>query len=712
MDILSRLRFDFRRTLPMILQTESAECGLACIAMVAGYLGNHVGLPELRRRFSVSSKGTTLLRILDIATRVGLEGRPLRIELDDLPQLKAPAILHWNLNHFVVLKRAGSTHAVIHDPAFGERRLKYSDVSKYFTGIAIELRATADFTQKPAAARVTLGMLTGPISDLWTELLRVLILSLTLQLALMLTPFYMQLTVDQALVSADRDLLTLLGVGFFLIMLFHVLIGALRSWVVSYVSTTISVQWNTNVLAHLLRLPLDYFEKRNLGDLISRMGAVQTIQRTLSSAFVEAIIDGIMASVTLFIMVVYNPMLALITIAATGIYVTVRYVAFTSMKNATEQQIIATARQHSHLIESILGIQSVKLGGREVLRRMGWQNLLVDTTNRELSLARLRIIFQSSNQLVFGIERIAVIWIGALLTLDNVFSVGMLIAYIAYKDQFAIRISTLVDRGVELRMLRLHADRLADIVLAPPDSVDSNSDSPVPSRAIIELKNVSFRYAEGEAWVINDCSFTIEEGESVAIVGPSGCGKTTLLKVLLGLLKPEEGKVLVDSHDINKISRGGYYSIVGTVMQNDQLFAGSISDNISFFDIELDQERVEKAARLAGIHDEILAMPMAYNTLIGDMGSTLSGGQQQRLVLARALYRKPKLLFLDEATSHLDVACERVVNKNINKLKITKVIVAHRPETISSVDRVLVMEGGQVTREYHPQSEQTLLRHD
>jgi len=256
-------------------------------------------------------------------------------------------------------------------------------------------------------------------------------------------------------------------------------------------------------------------------------------------------------------------------------------------------------------------------------------------------------------------------------------------------------------------MLRLHGERhgerLADIVLAPPEDDQALPEALPPQDVRIEVRNLSFRYAEGEPWVLRDCSFSIAPGESVAIIGASGCGKTTLVKLLLGLLKPSEGSIHVGGHDLHKLGARNVRAIVGAVMQDDQLFAGSIADNIGFFDPEFDLGRVEQAARLAAVHEDIAAMPMGYHGLIGDMGSSLSGGQKQRIILARALYRQPKLLFLDEATSHLDVGNEQLVNTAIRRLQVTRVIVAHRPETIASADRVLVMEQGRIVQELRPQ---------
>lgn len=687
----------------VILQSESSECGLACLAMVASHHGRHVGLRELRRRFPLSLKGAPLKRLIAIADDLGFQCRAVRLELEHLPQLATPCILHWDLNHYVVLRRIRGGRVTIHDPANGKRVLPLAELSKHFTGVALELTPGADFRRERAAPTIPVGQLTGRVTGLRRSLALVLALSVALQVFVLLAPLYMQWVVDQVLVAGDRDLLIVLGLGFGLAVVLQVAIGALRGWAVVYLSTRLGLQWHGNVFAHLMRLPLDFFEKRHLGDITSRMGAVQAIQRTLTTSFVEAVIDGLMAVVTLGMMLLYHWKLSVVTMLAVGLYLGLRAAAFRPLRDGTEQQLVAAARQESHLLESIRGIQSIKVAGCEPVRRSTYANLMHEAINRDVVLAKLSLGFTSASQLVFGIERIAVVWIGATLALESIFSVGMLVAYLAYKDQFVQRVAGLIDKWTEVRMLRLHGERLADIALSEPEAeatvTPSNHEL---GRARLEVASLGFRYAEGEPWVLRECSFDIEDGESVAIVGASGCGKTTLVKLMLGLLSPTQGTIAVDGRELRKLGSMHFRKWVGVVMQDDDLFAGSIAENIAFGEDGYDIARVEEAARLAQIHADIVAMPMGYHSLIGDMGTTLSGGQKQRVILARALYRKPRFLFLDEATSHLDVQCERMVNEAVRGLPLTRIIIAHRPETIASADRLLVMHGGRIAEAVKP----------
>ena len=698
MDLLAEIQFGGGRRLPVFLQTEAAECGLASLGMIACYHGHRIDLAGLRRRFTVSLKGATLAYLMQVAGRLHLAPRPLRLELEELSKLRTPCVLHWDLNHFVVLKSADARGAVIHDPAFGIRRLTSAEVSKHFTGIALELSPTSEFRPADDRRRIRLRDLLGPVVGLRRSLAQVFILALALQAIAIVSPFYMQWAVDGAVVSADRDLLTVLGLGFLLLAVVQVGLSILRSWVVLYLSTTLNLQWLANVFSHLLKLPVSYFEKRHLGDVVSRFGAVNNIQRTLTSSFVEALIDGAMAIATLAMMLVYSLALSAVAISAVLVYGALRWAFYDPLRRATEEHIVHTAKQQSHFLETVRGVQSIKLFGRQEERRSRWLNLVVDAVNQDLVTQKLGLGFRSANGLVFGLEKIAIVWLGALLVLDSAFSVGMLFAFMAYKDQFSARVAGLIDKMIELRMLNLQGERLADIVLTAPE--EESPTLPVDAiDASLEVRALSFRYSDTEPFVLLNCSFAVTPGESVAVVGPSGGGKTTLVKLMLGLLAPTDGKILAGGIDIHKLGIDRYRKLVGTVMQDDQLFAGSIGDNISFFDPSPDQGAIERFARLASVHDDIVAMPMGYNTLIGDMGAALSGGQKQRILLARALYKQPRILFLDEATSALDVQKERAVNEAIRSLNLTRIIIAHRPETIASAGRVIVLQGGKVTQD-------------
>jgi ATP-binding cassette subfamily B protein RaxB len=682
---------------PLILQTEAAECGLACLAMVAGAHGLHTDLATLRQRFSLSLKGATLADLVRMAEGLQLHARALRAEMEEIPQLQLPCVLHWDMNHFVVLVAIKGQELLIHDPARGARRVRLEDASRHFTGVVLELTPAIGFAPANEKRHVTIRRLLGPVSGLKRSVGQILLLALALEAFVLFNPFLMQWVVDSVLVSGDRDLLTTLGVGFTLLVLVQVATAAARSWAVLVLSATLNLQWVVNVFAHLLRLPVGWFEKRHAGDIWSRFGSVQQIQRTLTTSFIEAVLDGTLVLLTLAMMALYSLTLTAIAVGAVALYAAVRWLFFRPLREASEEALVFEAKQASHFLESLRGVLAVKLFNAQADRQSRYASLVVDTMNAQITMRKLELWSTVAHRFLFGLERVTVVWAGAWLVMDNRLSVGMLFAFFAYKETFANRVSGLIDKAVELKMLRLQGERLADIVMTAPEQ-----DTVPPQRPLapsIELRGVSFRYAAGEADVLQNIHLRIEPGESVAIVGPSGCGKSTLLKIMLGLHEPTAGEVLVGGVPLARVGLQAWRDQVGVVMQEEPLFSGSVADNIGFFGPQPDFAWLQQCARVAAVHDEIEAMPMGYNTLIGDMGAALSGGQKQRILLARALYKRPQILLLDEATSSLDVERERLVNHAVRQLALTRVIVAHRPETIASAGRVIALQDGRVAQD-------------
>jgi ATP-binding cassette subfamily B protein RaxB len=700
MSVLDGVQFGWWRRLPMTLQTEAAECGIASLSMVAGYYGYHANLADIRRRHGVSLKGATLEDLIRVAEGLKLVARPVRLELGELPMLKVPCILHWDLNHFVVLKSVGRGRVVIHDPSAGVRRMTLVEVSRHFTGIALELTPTGEFDSTQTPPRVKFSAILGHLVGVKRSLLQLLLLALAIEVFAITSPLFMQWVVDNALVSADHDLLLTLVIGFTLLLLIRVSVSTMRGWMLLVLGASLKVQARTNLFSHLINLPATYFETRHMGDVMSRFNSQDTILQAITTEFLEVLLDGLMVSLTLFIMFLYSPLLASLVLAGVSLYAAMRWLLYRPLRQASAEAIIWKARGNSHFLETLRGIKTIKLFNGQDDRRAHWLNLLVETVNRQLTTEKLRLLFGNSKSLLFGGLTILVVWIGAQDVMANAMSIGMLLAFIAYKDQFLKRVADLINKFVDLQMLRLHAERLADIALTAPEPRDNGLRRPRERRSVgIEVRDLSFRYSENDPWVLDGVDFRVEPGESVAIAGPSGCGKTTLLMLIAGLLQPTKGEILVDGEPIARIGIEAYRAMIGVVMQDDKLFAGSIQDNISFFSESPDIERIEACAGLAAIHDDINEMPMGYQTLIGDMGTTLSGGQKQRLLIARALYRQPSLLLLDEATSHLDLRRESAVCAAIGAASVTRMIVAHRPETIRSADRVISLDNGRVVND-------------
>jgi ATP-binding cassette subfamily B protein RaxB len=422
----------------------------------------------------------------------------------------------------------------------------------------------------------------------------------------------MQLVVDEALVSHDADLLTVLALGFLLLVLIEVATRAFRAYVILVISNILNIQMANNLFRHLIRLPMHYFENRHIGDTVSRFGSLQNVKELLTTGFVEAIVDGLMSVILVGLLFLYSPMLAGIVLAVIFIFLCIRLALFRPFRNLNEETIVTQASEQSNFMESVRGIQSIKLFGKEVDRQTLWQNRYADLINAGIRLGKFRIGFDTANGLLFGLENILVIYLGANLVLENALTVGMLYAFVSYKRQFTEKANALIDKAIEFKMIRLHLERIADIAKTPTEQALQGgvSDEGLPLSGQLELRGLSYRYSPNDPYLFQGLDLSIQPGEVLAIVGPSGCGKTTLLKVMLGLLNPEEGEVVADGLSLEQLGLRHYRSQVAAVMQEDQLMSGAIADNISFFDAQPDQSRIEQCAQWACIHPDIMAMPM------------------------------------------------------------------------------------------------------
>lgn len=681
----------------LIRQTEVAECGLACLAMIANYYGDNIELSSLRRRFQPSLRGMTLKSMISMAEQMSFVPRPIKISLEQLERLQSPSILHWDLNHFAVLEKSRSDKALIHDPVGHSRWYTFSELSNHFTGIVLELTPAENFEPQNHSDRLKFSQLWSQMKGLKRALIQTLVLSIVMQFFVLVSPYYIQIAVDNVLPALDSDLLVVLAFGFAVLTLFNAGASLLRSFVLLSAGTSVSFGISTNLAFRLFRLPIDWFEKRYIGDILSRFQSVEPIRKFLTQGAVGVLLDGSLSLLTLVMMSFYSPSLTLVTVGSFGVYSLMRLLMFNAQRNAQEASIVTNGKQQSMLIESLRGITTLRLFNREALRHSLWQSKLTDSMNASVSLGRILAIQQTVNSLVFGIENIWVIWMAIHFVIQGGFSVGMVFAYISYKAQFIQRTSSLIEQVIDYRMLNLHLERLSDIALTEQDK----SFEPVMLEKFhlnghIELRNVSFKYGAAESNVLNQVNLTVEAGEHIAITGPSGGGKTTLLKIMLGLLEPDVGDVLIDHVPLSQFGYRYYRDQLSAVLQDDSLFAGTLAENIALFDEEPDLDKVIQVAIAAAIHDDILNMPMGYETRVGDMGSALSGGQKQRLFLARALYRSPRVLFMDEGTSHLDAAREKQVNDAISQLGITRIVIAHRQESIVLASKNYVVSNGRI----------------
>ncbi|HDL8287067.1 TPA: peptidase domain-containing ABC transporter [Yersinia enterocolitica] len=679
-----------RQRLPVMMQTEATECGLACMAMIAGYYGLNMDLQALRKHYQVSLKGMSLRDLIVLADRLSLGSRPVRADLDSARQLKTPCILHWSFNHFVVLKKFSRHGATIIDPAKGERKISLTELSQHFTGIALEIWPNQHFQRRTEKKTIRLLDMFKNVSGLSRALAHILALSFCIELLAMTVPLAAQFILDMALRSGDINLVSLITWGIIALLIFRALLSLVRAWMVMSIKYTLGIQWNSGLFSHLIRLPVSYFEKRHIGDVRSRFNSLSVVQDAFTADMVASLLDIVVVIGLFFLMWAYDGYLAVVAVLISLTYAAIKFFLFSAYRSANLEAIAHEAKQQSHFLETVRGIDCVKIFNLAERRRSDWINLVINEANAKIYLFKIDLATQTVGLLLIGLSSAIILWLGAKLIDSATLTTGMLFAFLIYSDMYVTRTIRVVDSIIRLRLIDMHSERLSEVALATPELASGEVDLVTPNSlaGTIEVKDLSYRYGDGEPAVFEHVSLSIKAGESIAIVGPSGCGKSTLLKCMGGLVPQKCGSILFDGVDAHRLGLDAYRKHIAYVLQEDKLFAGSLLDNISSFDTHPDSEWALECARLASIHTEIDAMPMKYETMVGDMGSALSGGQRQRVSLARALYKRPRILFLDEATSDLDIDNEARINDAIRALKITRIFVAHRPTMIAMADRV------------------------
>ncbi|MFY9510832.1 MAG: peptidase domain-containing ABC transporter [Rubrivivax sp.] len=674
------------------MQSEAAECGLACVVMIANHHGHDIDLVSARQMCQPTLRGASVKQLASMAGSFHFKVRTLRVELDALGNLALPVILHWNFNHYVVLEACSPTHAVILDPARGRVRVTRQDLSDSFTGIAQELTRTPEFQQIQARVRVPLSTLFGNWSNLARAAASILPVVILLEICGLTLPLLFRLLIDTA--GSNVRMWQLLAAGVLLVCS-GVFLQILRGGLVSRVTAQLFAPQSSVLFRHLLGLPYRYFETRHPPDIISRFGSLTAAHRLLTVRSLDAAIDGVFCLAMVAILAITSP------VAAIAVFLAIA--AATALQLAWSRPLFALsantlrleANHNTELVECVRGIQTVKVSNLQAPRTNRFRVALSEYLN---SRSREQFATATSTALqrgLFSLALLAVVVSSAWTEGASTVTPGALLLIVAYSSQALFRGERVVAAFEDFRMLAVHVERLNDIVLTPlehscaPVDVVAPPDIAEDQLVEIELRDVWFRYSAHDSWLLKGINLRIEPGRSTALVGPSGCGKTTLLKIVLGLLTPERGEVLINGAPLPTFGRDRLRSLTASVMQDDRLFSGSIAENIASFTWPIDMAAVQRVAGAALIDRDIAAMPMAYHTLTTGSGQGFSGGQRQRLLIARALYRRPRMLVMDEATSHLDAEREQIVSQSVSELGITRIIVAHRQETIRTADIVI-----------------------
>lgn len=718
MNINKLMTFNLQHEMQLIRQSETSECGLACVAMLSGFFGCHQSMHQLRSKFGIDKTGTNFERMLEMAAEMGMSGEAYEIAPEDgqtyeqavvssLDGIRTPIILHWDADHFVVLKSLRSVRqmnplkqnfmgkrwvATVYDPGRGIIDYSLSEFVRHFhTGYLLILDTLPTFEKGDHREQISFSNLWSKIRGFKTSIGMILALSVVLQATLMITPYYVQTVLDSVFVTNDKDLLTVLAIGFAGLALFERFAGTVRGISMNIFNNLFNAQLATGLYHHLLRLPQHFFENRSVGEILSRFSSLDQIRGVLVNGLVLAVLDGFMSVMVFTLMMFYSAKLTLIIIGMLSVYLLLQWFFMDKNKEFIEQIIQKDAEIHSQQIETLRSIQTLKLFNAQASREAKWASTMGEYTRMSAAQGNFKEVMTQVALLIKSMMHVIIVYLGATMVIDGQFSAGMFLAFLAYRTMLSDSLSNLITKYAEYKLLDVHFERVSDVVLTEQEDageLPTSQDPMITGR--LTLRNVSFSYGAGSTKrdVLSNVSLDIQRGDSLAITGPSGAGKTTLMKIMLGLLQPTSGEVLVDGKPLQSFGIRKFRNQIATVMQEDQLLSGTILDNIAFFDNEPDREWAMECAKAASVYDDIESMPMTWNTLVGDMGSALSGGQKQRILLARALYRRPQIIFLDEATSHLDKNREAAINHAMAKMSITRIVIAHRQETIDSAERV------------------------
>jgi ATP-binding cassette subfamily B protein len=686
------------RRYPFFEQQSASDCGAAGLVMIARYWGKRISVNRLRELANVNRDGASLKGLITAAENIGLSTRPVKATLEGLVKQTLPAIAHWEGKHFVVIWKITAKQVIIGDPAIGQLTLSRAEFASKWTGFTLLLQPNQKF-RDTKEDKASLWQFYRLLEPHWFVLLEIFVASLFIQIFGLITPIFTQLILDRVIVQGSLTTLWAMGIGALIFGVFRVAITGLRAYLLDHTANRIDTALITGFIRHTLSLPLGYFESRYVGDIISRVGENRKIQRFLSGEALSILLDLLTVFVYVAVMFRYSWQLALISLAIVPPFFFLALISTPFLQRISRDIFQAIAKESSYLIEILTGIRTVKSTATERSTRWHWEDLFSVEVKKNFSGQIIGNNLQIFSNLIESLATTGLLCFGAYLVIQNQLSIGQLIAFNMLFAQIIAPFQRLTVLWTQFQEVNIAVERINDVLDAEAEeNLEKISRQFLPElQGHIRFENVTFRYhTDSDHNVLENLSFEILPGQTVALVGRSGSGKTTISKLLIGLYPPTDGKVSIDGYDLSTIALSSLRQQVGVVDQDTFLFGSTIRENISLGHPDRPLESVIEAAKLAGIHDFIQSLPMGYETQIGEGGGLLSGGQRQRIAIARSLMGEPRLLILDEATSHLDTESEQIIQNNLQKIRQnrTMVIIAHRLSTVRNADMILVLDRG------------------
>ncbi|CAN5627017.1 peptidase domain-containing ABC transporter [soil metagenome] len=687
-----------RRTLNPILQSASAECGVACVTMILQFFGRKIDLQSLRLRYDVTLRGSSLRDLLVMLQSHGVKARPMRVGLPKLPEITLPCIIHWNFDHFVILEKFSSAKMTIVDPAIGRRTVNREIFDAAYTGILLEVIDTegpaeiVDSPVRPLKLRDMLPALQevrGPVAQL-------LLTTLALNVAAIAIPLFLTALLGKVVPSGSMRMLWFAGGSFLLLVLLQGGTRLTRGLALVELKRRISDGLTSVVFDRLIWLNCSVVERRSAGTIATNYRSIFALSDLLSEELLAAFVDSFSAIAIVVILFWFDRTIGTATLIFLGGYLVVSAVAARRTKELLRESLSREAREGGFFVESITRLPTLRVFQAESWRSTAFHNVHMELEDSRQRHAEFVNVQRAIGETILQIGWVIVLMFAGYRAINGIVGIPLLATIVVWLGLATSRVRDVAARFGQMDSIDVHVDRIADIVSNQSDR-HLRAHGPLPfAVGDVGCRDLRFRYGRSGPWVVDGVGFVAPAGQWTTIVGASGQGKSTLVKILAGLIEPSAGTIQNDGVDLTQQQIWSLRDRMAVVLQNDGLFAGSIRDNITLFDFTADEERMEHCAMLAEIAKDVATMPMRYDSIVGEQGGGLSAGQLQRIMLARALYRDPEILLLDEFTANLDEPSEAAIIRNLRSLGKTIIAIAHRPQVIAAADKAYFLEEGKL----------------